>query len=483
MSSAVPTGPLMPRSGYRAISSSRRRTATRSSSAAVAKRLPRVVAWAATLCDRPASTKASYSAARRARRARAARALIRTSRSELSTWSCSTFSVRSRLVMPLWICSCPASAANSSMRAFTSCRVTRSRAAIASRSTASVPRSTTASYASIAPSGTSTPSSACARRTASHSRRSSTTLWVGDHSVAMSVDAYRPARTFGMAGFTAPFSREWSVPAPSGPDSDATRWQIGPLGMSRGQEAVVGGDAPQVVDRHAGGGRRLHGELVLLEGRTHEQQVPDPSAVGPRVQASGDHPDGELTAIDAEPEGSEPQRAHPRVVPQPDRCDGDDVRIGEPGEDRLQHRPRTTRLREAGQQRWAGGGVVPDPAGQARHEAALPIGPGDEHRARPGRGRFGGSVGGRPDRWRGRSRPRVAVVAGERLADENDADQHDAADEQVDAEAALVPRVELLLRPRVVDRVHRGAISAGSRARRMTRSSETRGSETVTVTR
>ena len=45
--------------------------------------------------------------------------------------------------MPLWICSCPASAANSSMRAFTSCLVTRSRAAIESRSTASVPRSTT----------------------------------------------------------------------------------------------------------------------------------------------------------------------------------------------------------------------------------------------------------------------------------------------------------------------------------------------------
>ena len=37
--------------------------------------------------------------------------------------------------MPLWMCSCPASALNSSIRAFTSCRVTRSRAAIDSRST------------------------------------------------------------------------------------------------------------------------------------------------------------------------------------------------------------------------------------------------------------------------------------------------------------------------------------------------------------
>ena len=32
--------------------------------------------------------------------------------------------------MPLWMCSWPASAQNSSIRAFTSCRVTRSRAAI-----------------------------------------------------------------------------------------------------------------------------------------------------------------------------------------------------------------------------------------------------------------------------------------------------------------------------------------------------------------
>ena len=39
--------------------------------------------------------------------------------------------------MPLWMCSCPASAENSSIRAFTSWRVTRSRAAIESRSTSS----------------------------------------------------------------------------------------------------------------------------------------------------------------------------------------------------------------------------------------------------------------------------------------------------------------------------------------------------------
>ncbi len=42
--------------------------------------------------------------------------------------------------MPLWICSCPASALNSSIRAFTSWRVTRSRAAIEARSTWSTHR-------------------------------------------------------------------------------------------------------------------------------------------------------------------------------------------------------------------------------------------------------------------------------------------------------------------------------------------------------
>ena len=44
------------------------------------------------------------------------------------------------MVMPLWMCSWPASAENSSMRAFTSWRVTRSRAAIEARSTLSTTR-------------------------------------------------------------------------------------------------------------------------------------------------------------------------------------------------------------------------------------------------------------------------------------------------------------------------------------------------------
>ena len=76
---------------------------------------------------RPAITRSACSVASRASRASAATARSRTSSSDRRTCSCSTFSVRSRLVMPLWMCSCPASAENSSIRAFTSCRVTASR--------------------------------------------------------------------------------------------------------------------------------------------------------------------------------------------------------------------------------------------------------------------------------------------------------------------------------------------------------------------
>ena len=107
MSCAVPTGPLMPRSGYRASRSSSRPSATSSSSATLANRLPSVVAWAATLCERPAITSASYSAARRASRTSTASTLVRTSSSAERTCNCSTFSVRSRLVMPRWISSWP----------------------------------------------------------------------------------------------------------------------------------------------------------------------------------------------------------------------------------------------------------------------------------------------------------------------------------------------------------------------------------------
>ena len=105
------------------------------SSAAEAKRLPSVVACAATLWDRPAMTSDWYAAAFSAVRATTATALSRTACSDWRICSCSTFSVRSRLVMPLWMCSVPARAQNSSMRALTSWRVTRSRSAMESRST------------------------------------------------------------------------------------------------------------------------------------------------------------------------------------------------------------------------------------------------------------------------------------------------------------------------------------------------------------
>ena len=95
--------------------------------------------------------------------------------------------------MPLWMCSWPASAENSSIRAFTSCRVIRSRAAIEARST----WSTTPWYASTTPSGTSIPRSRCASSTAIQSRRSSTILCSGDQICARSAAAYRVARTLG----------------------------------------------------------------------------------------------------------------------------------------------------------------------------------------------------------------------------------------------------------------------------------------------
>ena len=138
MSCDVPTGPLIPRSGYRSIRSSSRAIATSSSSAAEANRLPSVVACAATLCERPVITSAAWSAAFWPSWTAVATARSRASSRLARICSCSTFSVRSRLVMPLCTCSCPASALNSSIRAFTSCRVTRSRAAIDSRSTWSI---------------------------------------------------------------------------------------------------------------------------------------------------------------------------------------------------------------------------------------------------------------------------------------------------------------------------------------------------------
>ena len=117
--------------------------------------------------------------------------------SEETICSCSTFSVRSRLVIPLCMCSKPARALNSSIRAFTSCLVIFSRAAMLARSTCS----TTAAYASITVSGSSppksTPRSRCADSTASQSRRSAMILFSGLHTVRIASEAYRLARTLG----------------------------------------------------------------------------------------------------------------------------------------------------------------------------------------------------------------------------------------------------------------------------------------------
>ena len=82
-----------------------RRYACRVSSPALAKRLPRVVACAATLWLRPVITVSACSAASSAKRASTATSRSRTSTRAVRICSCSTFSVRSREVMPLWICS------------------------------------------------------------------------------------------------------------------------------------------------------------------------------------------------------------------------------------------------------------------------------------------------------------------------------------------------------------------------------------------
>ena len=83
--------------------------------------------------------------------------------------------------MPAWIRSWPARAENSSIRAFTSWRVTRSRASMLARSTLSI----TASWSAITASGRSSPRSCCARMTATQSCRSSTTLRSGDQMSAI----------------------------------------------------------------------------------------------------------------------------------------------------------------------------------------------------------------------------------------------------------------------------------------------------------
>src|SRR5690606_20585996 len=138
------------------------------------------------------------------------------------------------------------------MRALTSCRVTRSRAAMLARSTLS----STAAYASMTPSGTGTPRSRCAARTASHSRRSARTFSSGDQIRTSSGDAYRAARTVG-GGCTLPSAR---CPGPVTPPL-LPRWR--PL---RGEgEGGVQHDVLDIVRRQwrlQTGNRVLPGPVV-----------------------------------------------------------------------------------------------------------------------------------------------------------------------------------------------------------------------------
>ena len=127
----------------------------------------------------PVSTSSACSAARRARRASTATVRSRTCSRESRICSCSTFSVRSRLVMPLWMCSWPGQRGE-----LLDARldvVAGDPLAGGDGGEVDVARRRARSPRSRRP-GTGTPRSRWARSTAIHSRRSSTTLDSGDQS-------------------------------------------------------------------------------------------------------------------------------------------------------------------------------------------------------------------------------------------------------------------------------------------------------------
>ena len=93
----------MPRSGYRSSSSATRVYPTIVSAAASAKRLPSVVACAATLWVRATITVERWASASSAIRAITATRSSRITFSESRISSCSVFSVTSRDVMPRWM--------------------------------------------------------------------------------------------------------------------------------------------------------------------------------------------------------------------------------------------------------------------------------------------------------------------------------------------------------------------------------------------
>src|SRR4051794_31110390 len=102
----------------------------------------------------------------------------------------------------------------------------------------------------MAPSGVPMPSSAWARNTASHSCRSATTLCSGLKMVAIAAEAYRPARTLGIAGL-------------------AVTAAIVPY--RRTAAALRAGVATSTVTRIV---RAFHTPIGLLRGQAHSQPSP-----------------------------------------------------------------------------------------------------------------------------------------------------------------------------------------------------------------
>src|SRR5438445_720057 len=188
----------------------------------------------------------------------------------------------------------------------------------------------------MTPSGTSTPRSFWARSTAIHRRRSSTTLCSGDHSSAISRDAYRAANTLGTLT-TPPFSRR--IRARSGAIPSRVRWVrsrelLGlPLGAGVGEllgEAFVGdgedldgeeGRVHGAVDRNGGDGhagrhldRGVEG-VDAVEGaaahrhaddRQRRARRADAGEVGCHAGRREDHAEPVVASAGADPASSRP---------------------------------------------------------------------------------------------------------------------------------------------------------------------------------
>ena len=105
MSWEVPIGPLMPRSGYRASRSSSRSRADQHLVGHGGEPLAERRGLRGDVVRAAGHHQGLVLGREPAELARVATTRVRSRTSEERTWSCSTFSVRSREVMPLWMCS------------------------------------------------------------------------------------------------------------------------------------------------------------------------------------------------------------------------------------------------------------------------------------------------------------------------------------------------------------------------------------------